>query len=112
MRFKSYKHFLLILMVFILFSGSMPVVEAGSFDDSGVVAEGHLRSRAAEIPTETSDDKDNHKCTASIVCSHSCVYISAATVWQVAEWEPDWFSTAVKRLSGHIFGPEPTPPIS
>ena len=71
-----------------------------------------LNSSVAETSRDTHGDGLAHKCADGIVCTQTLACAALAASWQVAEWEPEWFSTAVKRLTNRNFGPEPTPPIS
>ena len=112
MRRKSYKQIFVFLMAFVLSSGAMPAVEAEGHTGDGVFTETHVSATVAETPAESGDSKDGHRCTANIVCTHSFACVISGTCWQLAEWKPVWFSTAVKRLTNRSFGPEPTPPIS
>lgn len=68
------------------------------------------------LGAETSSDACvnclTHKCADNIVCTQTLACNAVPPSWQLAEWGPDWFSTAAKRLTSRNFAPEPTPPIS
>ena len=106
------KRVFVFLVAFALWGGAMPVAAEAAHSHAEFSAEKVPMSSVAETSNDTHGNGLAHKCADGIVCTQTLACEASEASWQVAEWEPEWFSTAVKRLTDHSFGPEPTPPIS
>lgn len=101
-----------LLMAFALCGGAIPVVNEAGHAHTATSIEAQMSASLAAAPNDTDSERSGHQCPLSVVCAHTFACMSAATCWQVATWEPVWFSTSVKKMTDRSFGPEPTPPIS
>lgn len=106
------KRVFVFLVAFALWGGAMPMMTEAAPSHSELSTKAIQILSVAETSNAAHGNCLTHKCTGSIICTQTLACDTSMSSWQLAEWGPEWFSTAVKRLTNRSFGPEPTPPIS